>query len=113
MRDSKMTVRNLHRGMCLAAQLPYRFDHPDHAATTAGMIIAKAAAIRVHRQLAFLGNQRAVMDEASALTRGAEAEILQVYQHSNGESVIKRGVLNLSRFYACLGKGFSAGTNAC
>ena len=66
----------------------------------AGWLLHKPAAVGVERQLADTGDQVAVGDEFSALPLLAEAEVLQLHQHGDGEAVVDRGVFDVGRLDA-------------
>ena len=88
---------HLHAGMGLAAQLAHRLDHLGHAAAVGRMVVAQAAAVGVERQPADAGDEVAVGNEAAALALGAEAQVLELHQHGDGEAVVERGVLDVGR----------------
>src|SRR3954449_12073605 len=96
LRQSKPAVAHLHFRVRLAAQLPHRLDDFGHAAAICGMIVAKTAAIGVERQLADARDKIAVGDETAALTFCAEAEIFELHQNRDRETVVDRSVLNVA-----------------
>src|SRR4051812_34833649 len=75
------------RFAALAAQLPRRLDEQEDAAH-AGMARAEAAAVGVQRELV-AERQRAALHESAALALGAEAEVFEHQQGSDGETVIE------------------------
>src|ERR1700748_3162313 len=83
--------------MRFAAQLPHGFEDLGHAAAIDGMVAAEAAPIGIERQLADAGNQIAVGNELSALALLAEADILELHQHRDGEAVVDRSVFDILR----------------
>src|SRR5262245_15477060 len=83
--------------MRLAAQLPHGLDDLGHAAAVGRMVVAQAAAVGVDRQPADAGDQVAVGDELAAFALPAEAEVLELHQHGDGEAVVDRGVLDVLR----------------
>src|SRR5438445_13784117 len=93
--DGEIAIFDLHLRMGLAAQLPDRLDDLGHAAAIDRMVAAQAAAIGVERQLADTRDQIAVGDELAALAFLAEAEVLELHQHGNGEAVVDRGVFDV------------------
>ena len=93
--DREIAVRHLHLRMRLAAQLAHRLDDLGHAAAIGRMVVAQAAAVGVERQLADAGDQIAVGDELAALALLAEAEVLELHQHGDGEAVVDRGVFDV------------------
>src|ERR1700716_4105370 len=95
MGDGEIAIPDLHFWMRLAAQLPHRLDNFGHAAAIDGVIAAETAAIGVERQLADAGNQIAIGDEFSALAFPAKAEVLELHQYRDGETVVDRGVFDV------------------
>src|ERR1700723_977583 len=95
MRNGEIAIRHLNFGMRLAAQLPHRFKNLGHAAAVDRMVAAQAATVGVERQLADAGDQIAVGDELAALAFLAEAEVLKLHQHRDGEAVVDRGVFDV------------------
>ena len=83
------------RGPALAAQLPHRLDHEEDAAH-ARMVRREPAAVRVHRQLA-AEPDAPVLDEAAALARLAEAEVLERREHGDREGVVDRAEVDRRR----------------
>src|SRR5437899_8829163 len=81
--------------MGFAAQLAHRFDDLCHASAIDRMVAAEPAAVGVERQFADAGNEVAVGDELAALALLAEAEVLELHQHRDGEAVIDRGVFDV------------------
>src|ERR1700742_4678682 len=100
MGDGEIAILDLHLRMRLAAQLPDGFDDLGHAAAIDGMVAAEPTAIGVERQLADARDQVAIGDELAALALLAEAEVLELHQHRDGEAVVDRGVLHVLRRYA-------------
>src|SRR5689334_1968731 len=98
--------------MRFAAQLTNGFDDFCHAATVDRMVAAEAAAVGVERQLADAGNEIAVGNEFAALALLAEAEVLELHQHGDGEAVIDRGVFDVLGRDASLFEGTRAGPDA-
>src|SRR5215831_19027735 len=97
LRQSQIAVLHLHGRMSFAAQLPHRFEDFGHAPAIGRMIIAQAAAVGVERQFADAGDQIALGDEFTACSLGAEAEILELDDHGDGEAIIDRGVFDVGR----------------
>src|SRR5882672_4205971 len=93
----EIAVFDLHLGMRLAAELTHRLDDLGHAAAVDGVVAAEPAAVGVERQLTDAGNQIAVGDEFAALALLAEAEILDLHQDRDGETVVDRGVFDVLR----------------
>ena len=62
----------------LASELPHGLDDEEHA-VHAGVGVGEATAVGVRRQRT-PGAELAVLDEAPALTLGAEAQVLEVQQ---------------------------------
>ncbi len=60
---------------------------------------------RLKRELAHAGDQVPIGHEAAALTLGAEAQILELHQHGDGEAVVAGRVLNVGWFHASFGEG--------
>src|SRR5436305_11546762 len=94
MGDREIAVRYLHFWMRFAAQLPDRLEDFCHAAAVDGVVRTKPAAVGVERQLADTRNQVAVGDELAALAFLAEADVLELHQHGDGEAVIDLGVFD-------------------
>ena len=86
--------------MRLAAQLTHRLDDLGDAAAIGRMVAAQSTAVGVERQLADTGDQVAVGDELAALALLAEAQILKLHQHGDGEAVVYRGVFDVGRLDA-------------
>src|SRR6201999_2673952 len=93
--NGEIAILDLHLRMRLAAQLPDGLDDLGHAAAIDGMVAAEATAIRVERQLADARDQIAVGDELAALALLAEAEVLELHQHRDGEAVVDRSVFHV------------------
>src|SRR5690606_31858715 len=55
-------------------------------------------------------NEIAIGDEAATLAFGAEAEILDLDDHGDGEAVIDRSIFDVGRGHARLGEGSGTGT---
>ena len=72
-----------------AAQLAHRFDHFRHPAAIGGMIVAKPAAIGVHRQAADARDESTVGSHPPRLTGRTEAEIFKLNEHGDGEAVVE------------------------
>ena len=102
--DGEVAVLYLHGGVGLAAQLAHRLDHLGDAAAVGRVVVAQPAAIGVEGQLADAGDQVAVGDEIAALALLAEAEVLDLHQHGDGEAVVDRGVFDVGRLDARLAK---------
>ena len=109
-RQREVAVLHLHLRMRLAAQLAHRLDHLGDAAAVGRMVVAEPAAIGVERQLADARDQVAVGHERAALALLAEAEVLELHQHGDGEAVVDRGVLDVGGLDARLGEGRRAAT---
>ena len=94
---ARSQVRHLHFWMRFAAQLPDRLEDFCHAPAVDGVVRTKSAAVGIERQLADAGNQIAVGYELAALALLAEADVLELHQHGDGEAVIDRGVFDVLR----------------
>src|SRR4051812_26884707 len=94
-RDCEIAIRHLHFWMRFAAQLPDRLEDFCHAPAVDGVVRTKSAAVGIERQLADAGNQIAVGYELAALALLAEADVLELHQHGDGEAVIDRGVFDV------------------
>src|SRR5260221_7529322 len=93
--NGEIAVRYLHFWMRFAAKLAHRLDDLGHAAAVDRVIAAETATVGIERQFADARNEIAVGDELAALALLAEAEILELHQHRDGEAVIDRGVLDV------------------
>src|SRR5499427_4060165 len=109
LRQRQIAALHLYGRMSFAAQLPHRFEHCGHAPAIGWMIVAQAAAVGVERQRAYAGDKIAVCDEFSAGPFGAEAEVLELHDHGDGEAIVDRGVFDIGRRHARFGKGDRAG----
>src|SRR5262245_49059452 len=98
--------------MGFAAQLADRLENFGHAATVDRVVAAEPTAVGVERQLADARDQVAVGDELTALAFLAEAEVLKLHQHGDGEAVVDRGVFDIVRRDARLLEGARAGPDA-
>src|SRR4051794_31760912 len=94
-RDREIAIGYLHFWMRFAAQLPDGLEYFGHAAPVDGVVRTQATAVGVERQLADARNQIAVGDELAALAFLAEADVLELHQHRDGEAVIDRGVFDV------------------
>ena len=98
-------VLHLHGRMGLAAQLAHGLDDLGDAAAVGRVVVAQAATVGVEGQPAHAADQVAVGDEAPALALGAEAQVLELQQHGDGEAVVDAGVLDVGWSDAGLRKG--------
>src|SRR5690242_15563679 len=96
-RQREIAVLHLNRRVRFAAQLTHRLDDLGDAAAVRRMVAAQSAAIGVERQLADTGDQIAVRYKLAALPLFAEAQVLELHQHRDGEAVIDRGVFDVGR----------------
>ena len=97
MRQRKPAVLYLHGRMRLAPQLPHGLENLGEPAAVHGVVVAETAAIRVERQLAGAGDQVAVRHEGPALALLAEAEVLDGFQHGDGEAVVDGRIVDIAR----------------
>src|ERR1700740_239593 len=111
-RDRKVAVWYLHLRMRFAAELTHRFQDLGHAAAVDGMVAAEAAAVGVERQLADARDQIAAGAYLAAFALLAEAEVLELHQHRDGEAVVDRGVFHVLRRDARLLEGARARPDA-
>ena len=103
--ERELAVLDLNRRVRFTAQLADCFDGLCDAAPVHGVVVAKAAAIGVPRQLAHPRDQISVSDELAALPQFAEAESLELHQHHDGEVVVNGGVVDIGGFDTRFGKG--------
>src|SRR6202035_2355748 len=59
------------------------------------MFVARAAAVGVERQLASAGDKVAVGNKSAALTFGTEAEVFELNQNGDRETVVDRDVVDV------------------
>src|SRR5438874_6410615 len=97
MGESELAVRHLYSGMSVAPDLTDGLDHLGHAATAPRMAAAKSAAVGVERQSAAGGEKSSVGHELPALALLTEAEVLDRLEHRDGERVVDRRVIDVTR----------------
>ena len=83
--------------MGLVAQLAHGLKHLGEPAAVHRVVVAEAAAIGVKGQPAGARDQVAVRDECPALALLAETEVLDRFQHRDGEAVIDGRIVDVAR----------------
>src|SRR5712691_4615283 len=69
------------------------------------MVVAQPTSIRVHRQSSIARAKTTICDELTAFTLLAEPEVLECFDHGDGEGVVDRRVVDITWFDARLLKG--------
>src|SRR4051812_1544397 len=88
MGEREVAIPHLDGGMRLAAELAHRLDDLGEAAAVRRVVVAETAPVGIERQLPHPRDEVAVGDEAPAFALPAEAKILELHQHGDGEAVV-------------------------
>src|ERR1700722_4502743 len=105
LRQGDLAVRYLDLRVGLSPQLPDRLDDLGHATAVHRVVVAKATAVGVERQLPEWSDERAVEHEVAALAFFAKTDVLDQLDNRDREAVIDRGIVDVAPIDARLFEG--------